>query len=244
MTIKKKKWEISFPSQIFSDITKEISKKIFEKIEEIYNNVNTGYIIVTGAGSKNSIIINYLYDFAKEKNIDIYITSTPEPDVAIIKVAVLFGFNNNIIRKRKSKYTIGIKVHRAWEEKKHKDKGIKIHNEFEGDQCSNLFRKFITRNQYIEFNTIISKNFSAMKINPSIVFYKTFKEDCTYIDEKDENNKLLIEKFGEIEFNIGTDFDKDFRDVRIDMKMGGTYIYISAVYLKTGKKIETLQNFI
>ena len=241
---KNRKWELLFPSQIFSDITKEIAEKIFLRIEEIYKNVHTGEIITTGAGSKNTNFYHYFYDFAKEKNMDINISSTPEPDVAIIKGAVLFGFNSNIIRKRQSKYTIGIQVHKNWNEKKHKDKGIKIYNEFDGNQCSNLFSKFITRNQYIEFDEIISKTLTTIKINPSIVFYKTVKENCIYIDEKDENNQLVIEKFGEVEFNIGEDFDKNFRDVRIDLKMGGTYIYVSAVYLKTGKKIKTLQNFI
>ena len=241
---KNRKWELLFPSQIFSDITKEIAEKIFLRIEEIYKNVHTGEIITTGAGSKNTNFYHYFYDFAKEKNMDINISSTPEPDVAIIKGAVLFGFNSNIIRKRQSKYTIGIQVHKNWNEKKHKDKGIKIYNEFDGNQCSNLFSKFITRNQYIEFDEIISKTLTTIKINPSIVFYKTLKENCIYIDEKDENDQLIIHKFGEVEFNIGEDFDKNFRDVRIDLKMGGTYIYASAVYLKTGKKIKTLQNFI
>ena len=126
INIKKiRKWELSFPSQIFSDITKELAKKRFLKIEEIYNNVNTGEIITTGAGSKNTNFLHHLYDFAKEKNMNIFISSTPEPEVAIIKGAVLFGFNSNIIRKRKSKYTIGIKVHKDWKENKHKDKGIK-----------------------------------------------------------------------------------------------------------------------
>ena len=69
---KRKKWEISFPSQIFADITREIAKKIFLKIEEIYNNIHTGYIIMTGAGSKNTNISHYLYDFANEKKIKIY----------------------------------------------------------------------------------------------------------------------------------------------------------------------------
>ena len=107
-----------------------------------------------------------------------------------------------------------------------------------------MFSIFITRNQYIGFNEIISKPFSANKIKPLIEFYKTFKKECTYIDEKDENNQLIIEKFGEVEFDIGEDFDEYNRKVRIDMKMGGTYIYASVVYLKTGKELKILQNFI
>ena len=106
-----KKWEISFPSQIFSDITKEISKKIFEKIEEIYNNVNTGYIIFTGDGSKNKNIYYWISKFAKEKNIEIKRRTPVQPEIAIIKGAVLFGLKNSAIRKRKSRYTIEIRIY-------------------------------------------------------------------------------------------------------------------------------------
>ena len=34
----KKRWKLEFSSQIFMDIAKELSRKIFSKIEEIYNN--------------------------------------------------------------------------------------------------------------------------------------------------------------------------------------------------------------
>ena len=240
-----KDWGLLFPINVFSDIIKKISKKIFIKLEEIYNNVHTGNVIFTGAGSRNYTICQYIEEFAKEKNLNIHISAAAQPEVSILKGAVLFGFNSNIIRKRKSKYTIGIKVHKDWNESKHKGKGEKIYNEIEKkDKCCNLFSKFITRNQYIEFDEVISKEYIAIEIKPSIIFYKTLKEDCTYIDEKDENNKLIIEKFGEVEFDIGHDFDINNRDVRIDMKLGGTYIYVSAVYLKNGKKLKTTQNFI
>jgi hypothetical protein len=160
---KNRKWELLFPSMIFSDITKELAEKIFSKIEEIYNNAHTGTIITTAAGSKNNNFFHHLHDFAKAKNMKISISSTPEPEVSILKGAVLFGFNNNIIRKRKSKYTIGIQVHRDWNENKYKDKGIKVSSKFDGDQCSNLFKKFIERNQYIDFDQIISKKFTALQ---------------------------------------------------------------------------------
>jgi len=125
---------------IFSDIMKELAKTIFLKIEEIYIKTHIKKVIAAGAGSKNSNFFHHLYDFAKEKNIHINIYSTPEPEVPILKGAVLFGFNNSIVRKRKSKYTICIQVFRNWNEDKYKDKGIKVPSDFEGDQ-----------NQYIDF---------------------------------------------------------------------------------------------
>ena len=238
------KWTLEFPSQIFTDITKEVATKIFKKLEEVNNNVKNALIIFTGAGSKNSNLINYILDFSQETKLNFKIRHTCKPELSILKGAVLFGFQNNIIKKRKSRYTIGIQLHKTWNENVHKNKGIKVYKELEKKYyCGNLFSKFITINEYIEFDQIISHDYVALEKKPSIVFYKTLKYDCTYIDEKDENNNLIIEKFGEVIFDIEKGFDINNRQVKIDMKMGGTYIYINAVYLKNGKNLEITQNF-
>ena len=133
---------------------------------------------------------------------------------------------------------------KLWDENKHRDKGIKEYNDLKGYQCINLFSKFITINQYIGFEQIISKEYDTIGAKPKIIFYKTLKENCTYIDEKDENSNLIINKFGEVVFDIGEDYDVNNRMIRIDMKLGGTYIYASAIYLKNGKKIKTIQTFV
>ena len=240
---KKKKWKLEFSSQIFIDIAKELSQKIFSKIEEIYNNVHTGNIILTGAGSKNDVISNYFYDFANEKKMKIEITIPPFREISIMKGAVLFGFQSNIIRKRKARYTLGIKIFDTWEDK-YEGKGIKEYSElYQNYFCENLFSKFITRNEYIEFDSIIKNDYDATGSNPSIILYKTLKENCTFIDEKDENGKLIIEEFGSFDFDIGEDFDKDDRRIIIEMKLGGTYIDVCAIYVKTGKKIRSTQFF-
>ena len=237
-------WELIFPSQIFVDITKYVAEKIFKKLEEVYNNVKEAQIIFTGTGSKNTNLIHYISDFINEKNISLGIKSTYQPEISIIKGAVLFGFESNIIRKRKSKYTIGIKIARMWDENLYKDKGKKGYNElFKREECTNLFQKFITRNEYIGFDQIISHIFSAGSKSPFIIFYKTLKDNCTYIDEKDENNNLIIHKFGEVEFNLEEGFDINNLDLKINMKMGGTYIYATAEYVINGKHIDTTQHF-
>ena len=242
---KRNKWELLVPSQVFTDITKEISKKIFSHIEEIYNNVHTGFIIFTGAGSQNHSIFQFLQDFAKEKNMNIYMDRPEHPEISIVNGAVLFGFDNNVIRKRKAKYTIGIMSSIEWDENLHKDKGKKEKFEFyEGYYCTNLFSKFITINQYLNYDEVITKRYNALLPNPSIIFYKTSKENCTFIDEKDENGELIIQKFGEVSFNIGKDYDKNNNQVIVNMKFGGTYIDISAIYMKTKKSQEITQTFV
>ena len=240
---KLKKWQLQFTSQIFLDIAKELSQKIFSKIEEIYNSTHTGNIIITGAGSKNDVITNNFYDFAQEKNMEIKIYPPPQREISIMKGAVLFGFQSNIIRKRKAKYTLGIKMSDDWENK-YEGKGIKEYSEIEKRyQCCNLFSKFITRNEYIKFNKVIKHDYKANSQNARIILYKTVGENCTYIDEKDENGKLIIEEFGQFNFDIGEDFDINKREIIIEMKLGGTYIDVSAIYKKTGKKINSINSF-
>ena len=176
---------------------------------------------------------------------EIYITTPEHPEISIANGAVLFGFDSNVIRKRRARYTIGIMSSRDWEENIHKVKGIKeSFNLHEGFYCTNLFSKFITKNEYINFDKVITKKYDAMLPNPSIVFYKTLEENCTFIDEKNEEGKPKLEKFGEVIFDIGKDYDKKNNHVKINMKMGGTYIDVSAIYVKTGKKLPTTQTFV
>ena len=240
---KKKKWQLEFSSQIFLDIAKELSLNIFSKIEEICKNVDTKDILMTGAGSKNILITHYLHDLCKNKNIELEFSHPPYPEIAIIKGSVLFGFQKNIIRKRKARYTLGIQNALPWKND-FKEKGKKVKLENNQYFCTNLFRKFITINQYIKYDDIKEHPFIADDSKPNIIFYKTDKENCIYIDEKDENGQLILKNFGNLEFNIGNDFDKQNPYVKVEMKMGGTYIDISAIYLKNGKKINVTQTFI
>ena len=241
---KKRKWKLVFSNQIFIDIAKELAENIFLKIEEICKHVDTKDILMTGAGSNNTLIATYLKEFCKIKNIDLTFTNPPQPEIAIIKGSVLFGFQKNIIRRRKARYTLGIQKACPWKEE-FEGKGIKIKSEDNKFYCNNLFMKFITINQNIEYDKKISHFLKSTNSTPDIIFYKTNKEDCTYIDEKDENdkNKEVLERLGNIKFNIGNDFDIKYPGVQIDMMMGGTFIDVTATYLKNGKKLNVTQNF-
>ena len=236
-------WDLIFQSQIFLDITKEIADKIFLKLLEVYQNVENVQTVFTGAGSNNKVLIEYIQQNFKKQKINFDNKTTIQPEISILKGAVIYGLQNNIIRKRKPKYTIGINISKTWNDALYKDGGKKIYNNTDKEyKCYNLFKKFITRNEYITFDKIISHDFIANGGKPIIGFYKTLKKDCKYIDEKDEKGNLIIKKFGFVKFEI-EDYDRNNPQVRINMKMGGTYIYATAIYLKTGNDIKITQNF-
>ena len=240
----KNKWILQFDSQIFHDIMMELARKIFTKIEEIYNDVHTNYIIFSGAGAENHILTNYIIKCSNQKNIKLTTNITINPEVAIINGAVLFGFQRDIIRKRKAKFTLGIQVNEKWATK-YQEKGVKTFLQCANDYfCTNLFSKYITINQYIDYDNIITHNYNALDKRTNISFYKTFKDNCIYTDEKDESGNLVIHKFGETTFDIGEDYDINQKSMTIKMNLGGTYIDVCAIYDKTGRSIHITKSFI
>ena len=239
----KDEWELEFDSKVFKDIIEKLSEKIFAKIEEIYKKVNTRCILLTGAGSKNITLIHFIERLASQKNITIELVTSTYPETAIIKGAVLFGFQRDIIRKRKARYTLGIGVEEEWKDK-FEVGGRKIYrNEEKKYYCDNLFSKFITIYQYINFDDVVRHHYIAPSPNTNIIFYKTYNENCTYTNEKDENGSLVIHEFGRVTFNIGEDYDRNNKNITIEMKLGGTYIDVKAIYEKTGKTLNCIQYF-
>ena len=117
---------INFSQPNIYNITEEVANEIFLKLEEVYNNVKKAQIIFIGAGSKNTNLIHYISDIIDEKKLLLEIKTTYQPEIPIIKGAVLFVFQSNIIRKRKDKYFIGIRTYDVWNENLYKDKGKKI----------------------------------------------------------------------------------------------------------------------
>jgi len=70
----------------------------------------------------------------------------------------------------------------------------------------------------------------------SIEFYKSDFDGPIYVvDQKDENGKVLIEKFGTLNFTVDN-FDFNETGVEIEIKLGGTFISAKVKYLKTGEE--------
>ena len=133
------------------------------------------------------------------------------------------------------KYTFGIKSSDIWEDEKHKNGGIKIYDPIDKiDRCKNAFTKFITKEDNLRPDKEISHIFVLNNSRANIELYKTDRENVTFCDEKDENEKPIVFKFGEFWIDVGDKFDILNKKVKVKMKMGGTFISAKAIYCKTG----------
>ena len=74
----------------------------------------------------------------------------------------------------------------------------------------------------------------------SIELFETNENNVTFTDEKDNENKLKVFKFGEIILDTKDKYDINNNLVEVEMRFGVTFISISGKYIKTGEKISSV----
>ena len=139
--------------------------------------------------------------------------------------------NPYIIMERKAKYTIGMGFRELWKEDKHSEMGKKIFNfEIGKYQSYNCFSKFITINQVLKLNDIISHIYYMIeKRKCNLKFYKTKKSNPIFTSEE---GIVLI---GECELDAGKDYNnRNERELLVKLKFSGTFLDVNAIHLKSG----------
>ena len=233
-----KNFRIYFPYQIMMDLTKEIIvDKITKYVRKIVFDVpNINSIIFAGSVSKNNYVISMIEEALSDYELKSYVCTYPS--VAVVKGAVIFGLNPYIIRKRISKYTIGIRCSETWDELKHGDHPEKKYYDQEDKcyRCMDIFSTIIQRGQKILADEINVRHYEIISRKSTITFLKSLYLDIKYVDEK----SFFFPKcsqFGSLTFDAGEDFDKKDRDLIIELKFGGTFISGTVKYKKKREKI-------
>ena len=230
-------WKILFPYKIMEDLMFRLVNKILEYIINIVqsmeiNNVYIKYLILTGGGSLSPILKQMIEGNEYLKNIKC--VQSRYPKLAISHGAILYAYDHNIISPRKAKYSFGIKARQKWNEEIHRNGGKLIVEDNE-NICENCFSKFITKNEDIMSDQIITKNYEMAFSKVTVELYKTEENNVYFCDEKDKNGNNKADKFGEFIIDVGNNFNPSKRNAIVKMKMGGTFISAWAIYCATGK---------
>jgi len=232
------KWIIKFPYKIIYNYIKKqvdiICNLIKEKINSSNSKINS--IICVGGYCENKVLMEEL----KKSLTSIQFLQPPNPCQAIMKGSVLFGINPNKIKERIAKYTYGVKVNDIWDEKIHSNIGNKIFDEDEQKWfCEDCFDIFIRKGEKLLIGQEIKRQF-AMKYPRygEINFYKTELSSPILV------NQAGIEKLGSCTLDAGKDYPFGQRSFFIQIKLGGTFIDLTATHIKSGKKIKAEFQFI
>ena len=154
------------------------------------------------------------------------------PAVEVVKRAVIFGLNPYMIKTRISKYTIGIGCNEIWDVFKHGLYSEKKYFDSEDNcfRCGDVFSPIIEKDQKIPVDKINSRNYKIKGSKSTISFYKTTFYNITFVDEKYNLLKYKCQKFGELTLDVGKKFDKNNRNLIIQLKLGGTFISVDIIY--------------
>lgn len=233
-----KNFRIYFPYQIMIDLTKEnIVDKIATYINRIILNVpHISSVIFAGSVSKNNYVISMIEEALSNYKLEYYVCTYPS--VAVVKGAVIFGLNPFIIRKRVSKYTIGIRCNEIWDELRHGEHPEKKFYDLDDNcyKCRDIFSPIIQKGQKILVDEINVRHYEIKCRKTTITFFKSFYLDIKYVDEKHIFYPKCSE-FGNLTFDAGDNFDKNDRDLIIELKLGGTFISGNVKYKQKKEKI-------
>lgn len=233
ITIKNEsRWILNIPNKIFFDLINNHASKISEEISQIHQSVkNVECILYVGGYCANKILINSI----KEKFKNIAHLTPHEPDFAVVKGAVLFGINPNIIKERKAKYTLGTNSNMLWDELRYGlVGGEKYYDESNGKEyCKECFDSFIQVGQNISINDVITRHYKMVGGRYcSLKFYKSFKKDPIFCNDPE------IDLIGEDLLDLQKYYPEEERDLIIKMKFGGTFVEATCIHEKSGKEIK------
>ena len=214
-TNKKNSYKINFPYQIIYDFMLEIVNKALKLIDPIIKkNMDINNLILCGGASLSNIIYGIFADYMKT----ISVIRGNNPEVSIGMGSVLFALDPKGVTLRKSRYTIG----------------IKCRGTVNGEKHDNIFSIIIKKGDDV-YPDLMENTFYMNSSKARIELYKTENDDVQFCDERDENGQLKIQKFGEYTINVGEAFDKNYREVKVRINLGGTFLSSYARYCKNNQ---------
>ncbi|WAQ99241.1 HS12A-like protein [Mya arenaria] len=158
---------------------------LISKIGEILEKPEVGRlenILVVGGFSECALVQHSMRQRLRGKKI----IFPPEAGLAVLKGAVLYGHNPQIIASRVARFTYGLKTTEEFDETKHKHKYKVVKNGVAF--CSNLFQIYVFKGDEVETGQVITKKHKP-KDNQNPGGYVTFEmylsttDSATYVTD-------------------------------------------------------------
>ncbi|XP_052778686.1 heat shock 70 kDa protein 12A-like [Mya arenaria] len=153
-----------------------------------------------------------------------------DPDLAVLKGAVIFGHKPELISQRVSKYSYGVNVRAVFIKKFHRET-YKVKDEDGGDRCENVFDKHITAGQCLtvgeeQVSMYYSIATSSQTTGPIRVYY-TLDPDPMYVTDGGCHLAGTL--------NVPLEGRGTNRTIKARLIYGGTEIDVEATEVATGK---------
>ena len=191
--------EYSKMEEFFKPVIGGILQCIAEAMEDLEERITMVYLVGGFGGCP------YLYNAITEHFGDKYTYVTPaESDFAVVRGAVLFCQNPDIVRARKADATYGVRANIPFEEGIHEE-NYKWHDENGTPMCQNIFSTFVERGDILNTSEIFLKSYAPANSKQKrmhIDIYSSSETDVWYITgirPKGSSGDLVdVQKVGEV----------------------------------------------
>nr|XP_034301175.1 uncharacterized protein LOC117681324 isoform X4 [Crassostrea gigas] len=231
--VKVRTGKIIFEPDLVEEIFDLTLTKVYTIVEKVLHNQNMkgikDIILVGGFAHADFIVRQF-----KEKLSGYNVIIPTDPVLAVLKGAVMFGQDIDIISSRITAHTYGFDAMRHFRDGDLKSKKRKIDNTI---YCVDLFEKVVAIGESVDVGKTFEKEvFASSKEMKSMVlkFYQSEIKNPTYVTDPGCQciGKLSVEM---PDLSGGTE-----RSVMVSIKFGETEITVCSVDKTTGKKQETV----
>ncbi|CAM2098045.1 heat shock 70 kDa protein 12A [Caretta caretta] len=209
-------------------------------LQEILNKpemAKVQYILLVGGFASSIILRDEIYQTFRKYRI----LCPQESQAAIIKGAILFGHNPQIVASRISALTYGVKISEAFDIAVHDVQKKRVSKADNYVYCTDLFKKLVGIGDLVEVDEVASYTFTPTEPDQTSVifsFYCTEKDDAKYIDE--EGLKML----GSCTVPTpNTELGKN-RQLRLDIKFGLTEFKATGTDVTSGESRTVMIDFL
>lgn len=208
--------------ELFDGPRKEIISHVRNILENQDSEHRISAILMVGGFSTSNIIV----DAVRQAFPHLRVVVPPEPDLAVVKGAVLYGHAPLTISSRVCKYTYGVAIYVDFNDKIHPpEKRVQIDEDDHKEVlCKDVFSQFIGVGESVSVNGSVDKIYDVTKPHApmSLQIFATPEKSPLFTTDK------YCEMLGTITINPPQDGWKKGAKIKVSMKFGGAEFEVHA----------------
>lgn len=236
VVLKKDKFQIKL--QKYEMFFEKVVVKIIAKVKEMLESdeADDGKVIIMVGGFSES---DFLQKRIKNEFKNCKVVIPQGCGLAVLKGAVLYGHDPDIIAARIVKYTYGVDVNTCFVKDKHPESKKKLINGIE--YCTDKFDIHVNKDTLVHCNEETEKNYTPIYEDQTSVRFRVFASDTAdpqYIDDKG------CREIGSLTVPMPDTTGGTRRTVKAKFKFGATKITVEGIDERSGKSVDVKFDFL
>lgn len=236
VVLKKDKFQIKLKKyeRFFEKVVVKIIAKVKEMLES--DEADDGKVIIMVGGFSES---DFLQKRIKNEFKNCKVVIPQGCGLAVLKGAVLYGHDPDIIAARIVKYTYGVAVNTRFVKDKHPESKKKLINGIE--YCTDKFDIHVNKDTLVHCNEETEKNYIPIYEDQTSMKFRVFASDTTdpqYIDDKG------CREIGSLTVPMPDTTGGTRRTVKAKFKFGATKITVEGIDERSGNSVDVKFDFL